>query len=55
MELCDHFDEADDVAVEFRQILGGNPVFLMHATTDSLHGVLAQIVGTNTKARDVAD
>src|ERR1051325_9610356 len=46
--------EADDVSVEFRQVLRGYPVLLMDGAADRLNFVATQELFAHAEARDVA-
>jgi len=53
-KLGDHFDWADNLAVEFFKFPGGDPVFLMNSGAGLLHGKLIEVIAVNLEAKDIA-
>lgn len=49
MEFSDDFDGADDVGVEFGELFGGDPIFLVNGTADCLHFESSQLFGSHLK------
>ena len=53
-ELRDYFDKADNIAIQFRQVFGRNPEFLMDSCAYRLNRILRQELSTYCETRDIS-